>query len=440
MAWGSLDIDRAPWQQWDETMPLIQQYLSETWALIAEMGPYLLLGFLVAGLLHRWFRQEWIEQRLGSPGWKSTAFASLIGVPMPLCSCGVIPVTASLRAKGASKGAATSFLTSTPQTGIDSILVTYGMLGPLFAIYRVVTAFLSGFVIGSAVEKFGRKDEHFEEHAEKENRDRIPTWKQSAQYGFLTLPGDIAGSLTIGFLLAGLISAMAPDNLLANLPGGVYSSILLTTLIATPFYICSTGSIPLALALIESGLPVSAALVLLIAGPATNIATITTMRTTLGNRETFIYVSSIVVFSWVAALFFHEFLDTGEFQVGHHHLHGLTLWSHLSGAVLIAMLAFGYWKMIHSGKLMHESEEPKHREQELATLTIRGMSCSHCRYSAVEGLKSLPFASRVDVDLKSGRALIGGSDIDSNVVSNKLESLGFTAEGFALNRRDPRGQ
>ena len=137
-------------------MALIQQYLTEAWALIAEMGSYLLLGFLVAGLLHRWFRQQWIKQRLGSPGWMSTAFASLVGVPMPLCSCGVIPVTASLREKGASKGVATSFLTSTPQAGIDSILGTNDMLGTLFAIYRVFIAFLSDFVIGAAVDKFGQ--------------------------------------------------------------------------------------------------------------------------------------------------------------------------------------------------------------------------------------------------------------------------------------------
>ncbi len=417
-------------------MVLIQQYLTETWALIAEMGPYLLLGFLVAGLLHRWFRQKWIEQRLGSPGWKSIAFASLVGVPMPLCSCGVIPVTASLREKGASKGAATSFLTSTPQTGVDSILATWGMLGPLFAVYRVIIAFLSGFAIGATVERFGSKGGHHRRRAESEDSESVPNWKESAQYGFLTLPGDIAGSLTIGFLLAGLISAIAPDNLLANLPGGVYSSILLTTLIAIPFYICSTGSIPMALALIESGLPVSAALVLLIAGPATNIATITTMRRTLGNRETFIYVVSIIVFSWIAALFFHQFLDTGSFHNGHLHFHGLTFWSHLSGAVLIAILAFGYWKVNRSGNSMSHNCDTEHTEPELATLTIKGMTCSHCRDSATEGLKSLPFISRVDVDLNSGRALIGGVKIDSEAISKKLESLGLSAKGFLLSRQN----
>ncbi|MBT3481830.1 MAG: hypothetical protein HN457_10435, partial [Opitutales bacterium] len=123
-------------------MDLLQNYLSETWLLIAEMGPYLLLGFLVAGALHRWIREGWIQSKLGKPGLKSIVLASLVGVPMPLCSCGVIPVTASLRDKGASRGAAASFLTSTPQTGVDSILATYGMLGPVFALYRVIVALI----------------------------------------------------------------------------------------------------------------------------------------------------------------------------------------------------------------------------------------------------------------------------------------------------------
>ncbi|MGY8695655.1 MAG: permease, partial [Verrucomicrobiia bacterium] len=235
-----------------ETMDLLQNYLSETWLLIAEMGPYLLLGFLVAGALHRWISEAWIESKLGKPGLKSIVLASLVGVPMPLCSCGVIPVTASLRDKGASKGAAASFLTSTPQTGVDSILATWGMLGPVFAIYRVIVAFVSGIAVGTLVDRFGAQE--ISPASPKSNpHEKKPTWAESLRYGMLTMPADIAASLTIGFLLAGIISALAPDNLLANLPGGVYSSILLTTLIAVPFYICSTGSIPLALALIASG-------------------------------------------------------------------------------------------------------------------------------------------------------------------------------------------
>ncbi len=417
-------------------MDLLQNYLSETWMLIAEMGPYLLIGFIVSGVLHRWIRESWIQSRLGQPGFKSIALASLVGVPMPLCSCGVIPVTASLRAKGASKGAAASFLTSTPQTGIDSILATYGMLGPVFAIYRVFVAFISGLVVGTIIDRVGSATETRQPRLNASN-DSKPSWGDSLRYGMITLPADIAASLTIGFLLAGLISALAPDNLLANLPGGVYASILLTTAIAIPFYICSTGSIPLALALIASGLPVSSALVLLIAGPATNIATIATMRKTLGGRETAIYVISIILTSWIAALVFHEFLDTGIFSEQHLHEMEPGLWKHLAGIALLATLAYAYW----SGNRTSESalandELSVSPDTENATLLIGGMTCSHCRASAIDGLESLPFTNRVEIDLKSGQARIHGNQIDRETIAHKLDSLGFSLRDFSLQSKE----
>lgn len=419
-------------------MNLLQNYLSETWMLIAEMGPYLLIGFIVSGALHRWIRESWIESKLGQPGFKSIILASLVGVPMPLCSCGVIPVTASLRAKGASKGAAASFLTSTPQTGIDSILATYGMLGPVFAIYRVFVAFISGLAVGVIIDRVGSASET-RKPIPNASKDSKPSWGDSLRYGLITLPADIATSLTIGFLLAGLISALAPDNLLANLPGGVYSSILLTTAIAIPFYICSTGSIPLALALIASGLPVSAALVLLIAGPATNIATIATMRKTLGGRETAIYVACIVLTSWIAALVFHEFLDTEIF--GGQHLHEMEpgLWKHLAGIALLSTLAYAYWSQNRAGGSALISDELSlSPDTENATLLIGGMTCSHCRASAIDGLKSLPFTNRVEIDLKSGQAHIHGNQIDRETIANKLDSLGFSLRDFSLQSKESR--
>ncbi|MBT7866391.1 MAG: hypothetical protein HN763_08565, partial [Opitutales bacterium] len=166
-------------------MNLLQNYLSETWLLIAEMGPYLLLGFLVSGVLNHWIREGWIESKLGKPGLKSIIVASLVGVPMPLCSCGVIPVTASLRDKGASKGAAASFLTSTPQTGVDSILATFGMLGPVFAIYRVIVSFISGLAVGTLVDRFGAKEEP-PTNPTNPFSDSKPTWNESLRYGMLT--------------------------------------------------------------------------------------------------------------------------------------------------------------------------------------------------------------------------------------------------------------
>ncbi len=412
-------------------MNLLQTYFIETWALIAEMGPYLLLGFLVSGALRRWIREAWIEKRLGSKGLKSITLASLFGVPMPLCSCGVIPVAASLRARGASKGAAASFLTSTPQTGVDSIIATYGMLGPVFAVYRVAVAFISGLSVGWMVERFGSQSATSDPEPSQEQEAR-PSWSDSLRYGFYTLPKDISASLLIGFLLAGLISALAPDDILGGLPGGVYTSILLTTLIAIPFYICSTGSIPLALALIDSGLPISAALVLLIAGPATNVATITTMRKTLGGRETMVYVASLIAFSWVAALVFHNFLDTSVFELGHFHGETLSIWKHLSGILLVALLGFAY---LSSFKGRDKSVDANLVDSaETATFKVSGMTCSHCLKSVTDSLNSHSFVNHADVDLRSGQARIGGSEIDRDAIVAKLDSLGYGASDFSVQK------
>ncbi len=294
---------------------------------------------------------------------------------------------------------------------------------------------MSGIGVGLAVERFGRKTDTSSRRILPACDEDRPTWGESVRYGLVTLPGDIAASLFIGFLLAGVISSMAPDNLLAQLPGGVYTSIFLTTLIAVPFYICSTGSIPLALALIESGLPVSAALVLLIAGPATNVATITTMRKTLGGRETTIYVSMIIAISWIAALVFHVFLDTSEFNFGHVHLEDLPAWAHASGMALLAMLAYGYWRNAGTRSAGAAFVESAWDDPQVATFTIGGMTCSQCRKSALQGLSRLPGTKRVSVDLKSGRAIVGGTEVSPEAVSHALEPLGYTVSDFSLQNR-----
>ena len=229
----------------------IRTYLIETWSLIAEMGPNLLSGFLITSLLHKRIRQQWIEQHLSQPRFKTIVLVSIFGVPVPLSSFGVITVTASLREKGTSQGAATSFLTATPQRGIDSILTTYSMLGPVFALHRVVIAFISGVGVRLIVELFSKKNEVAVPRSSGTESAK-PKCDERLHNGLMTLPGDIAVSLFVGFLLAGLTSTSAPDDLLANPPRGICMSILLTNLNATPFYICLMVSIPLALALIDS--------------------------------------------------------------------------------------------------------------------------------------------------------------------------------------------
>ncbi len=402
-------------------MDFIETYVAAIWEMVAEMAPYLLLGFAIAGLLHRYIRQSWIERRLGKRSLKSIITASLVGVPMPLCSCGVVPVAASLRDRGASKGATASFLTSTPQTGVDSIAATYGLMGATFALYRIVVAFISGIIVGVIIDKTDPvKTPHTA--AASTNQDKIPTWQASLKYAFRDLPQDISSHLIIGFLLAGLITALAPKDLLAQIPGGVFSSILLTTVIAVPLYICSTGSIPLAIALIHSGLPISSALVLLIAGPATNAATIATLKKILGGKETTIYVACIILTSWVSAYIFHLFFDqTALSAIDHLHAHPVTLFQIVCSIALVALLAQTYLPQF--SKINRQT--PHDNTMQSFTLTVKGMNCSHCQRSVEQGLASLPNIESVTVDLKAASVSVQGTEIDQSQIVSKITDLGF---------------
>lgn len=417
-------------------MDYINQFITQTWLMIAEMGPYLLLGLAIAAILHRLLRQEWVERLMGKRSLSSVVWGSVVGVPMPLCSCGVIPVTMSLRSKGASNGASVSFLTSTPQTGVDSILATWGMLGPVFAIYKVIVAFISGILIGLVVDLLPQKPNAAKRHLigeadlTKNSSTSQPTWSESVRYGFVTMPGDLSGALLFGFLLAGLIAAFAPADLLANIPGGTIAAIALATLISVPFYICSTGSIPLAIALVHSGLPISAALVLLIAGPATNIATITAMRKILGGRATFLYVLGIVLTTWIAAAIYHLFLNTGTLGTEHmDHVMELPWWKHLGGALLLALLILPKF-----GLFQHQHDHDSNTDQTMQTTTLKiaGMNCSHCENSVRNGLASLPNAPTVlSVDRNAETAVIQADTFDESAVREKIEALGFTYQGTA---------
>ncbi|MDQ8185861.1 permease [Pelagicoccus sp. SDUM812002] len=421
-------------------MEIIIKVAAHTWAMIAEMGIYLILGLAISVVLHRFLKQAWVEKLMGKRNLSSVIWGSLVGVPMPLCSCGVIPVTMSLHSKGASRGATVSFLTSTPQTGVDSFLATYAMLGPIFAVYKIVVAFISGILVGLTTDLFDRDRQTPATALPAQST--VPSsnnLKDSLRYGFYTMPGDLASALIIGFILAGIISALAPADLLSNMPGGALSAILLATLISVPFYICSTGSIPLALALVHSGLPISAALVLLIAGPATNIATITAMRKVLGGRSTVIYVVGVILTTWIAAAVYHFFLDTGT--LGTHamsHEMNLPLWQHIGGAVLLLLLVFPHihQKLVSKapvesccGDGCDSSSKPSENAMQTHTLSIKGMNCSHCEGSVRDGLSSLPGIVVRSVDKNSATATIQSDSFDETAIREKISSLGFDYQG-----------
>ncbi len=288
-------------------MQVVVHILAETWRVTAAMAPYLLLGFAAAGVLHAFVRPSFVVRHLGRRGLRQIVKATLIGVPMPLCSCSVIPVTASLRRHGAGKGATAAFIASTPETGIDSVAATYGLLGGVFAVARVAVAFLTGLAAGVLVERTDRQEDPppaAEDAGANGNGETGSAPVRALRFGFLTLPGDIGRSLLLGLLLAGVFSVLFPAQQIraeGQMRIVVYA---LVTLAAVPLYVCSTGSIPIGLAMMRAGLTPGAALIFLVAGPATNTATIAALWKLLGRKAVAMYLVAIVTTAWLAAAVF----------------------------------------------------------------------------------------------------------------------------------------
>jgi len=274
--------------------------LKEIALVTVAMAPYLLFGFFVAGVLSVLISKTYVRQHLGGTGWKATIKAALFGVPMPICSCGVIPLAASLRKHGASRGATASFLASTPQTGVDSLMITYALLGWMFAVVRAVVAFVSGVVCGVAVEAVS-KNEVSQEVVDDEAMEvsTRPAWRRSLEYGFISLPRSISKAVLIGILFSGILSGLVPPDFFAERLGDSPVAMLAMLLIGIPLYVCSSASVPIALAFIKAGISPGAALVFLIVGPATNTATLTTLWQIIGKKQLVVF---LVVLATLALL------------------------------------------------------------------------------------------------------------------------------------------
>lgn len=325
-------------------MDMLINIFIEAWSITAVMAPYLLLGFLVAGVLGAFVPVSLIQTHLGKRGLWQIVKASLLGVPIPLCSCSVIPVTASLRKHGATQGATISFLTSTPQTGIDSIAATWGLLGPLFAVFRTLVAFITGVICGVAVEAT-LPNNHKNVECENEScpachpQPRAIKWKQVFTYGFGILPRDIGRALLVGILVSGLLGALVPEDFFTRWLSSEWISMFAVMAIGIPLYVCSTGSIPIALAMISIGLSPGAALVFLITGPATNAATIATVMHSMGRRAVGIYLVTLASCALIAGRLLN-WVFTGELIAEQMHCHETTagLFEQICGIALTALL------------------------------------------------------------------------------------------------------
>jgi len=277
----------------------------EFWLTLCEMSPYLLFGFFAAGILSVLVSPEIVENHLGGKGMWPVVKASVFGVPLPLCSCSVIPVTVSLKNHGAGKGPATAFLISAPQTGVDSILVTYGLLGPVFAVFRPIVAFLTGLIGGFLVEKLDgptmKKTEKCREECCSNSSKQNKLYK-IFHYGFVALPKDISKPLIIGLIIAGVLAAVVPDDFFSQKIDSDFLVMVIMLVVGIPMYVCSTASVPIAAVMISKGISPGAALVFLITGAATNAAGVATIWKLLGKKTALIYLFTIAVSAVLSGL------------------------------------------------------------------------------------------------------------------------------------------
>ena len=335
------------------------------------MSPWLLGGFLIAGVLSQVLDAKRIGGWLGGGGIRSVVGAALIGAPLPLCSCSVLPVASSLRKEGASRGATSAFLISTPETGVDSISVTWGLLGPVMAVARLVSSVMTAVVTGFAVamtpageeesaEEFAPMDccMHEEEpEAEQDDEHAHASGggvaRRALRYAYVDMMDDLAETLLLGLALAALAAALLPADLLSSAVMTGPSAYLLMLVVGVPLYVCASASTPIAAALLVKGLSPGAALVFLLAGPATNLATLAVLRKTLGGRAAVVHITVLAVmtmaFGWmVDAWVFTDgafsFLSQAGDLVHDHSQEQAGVVGSVSALLLLALIGAALWR------------------------------------------------------------------------------------------------
>ncbi len=320
-------------------MEFLKSFVFNFYDLFIDMSFYIVIGLIFTGILHVYIKKEWITKQIGKKGLDSVVKSSVIGVPLPLCSCGVVPTAIQLGKSGASKGAVTSFLTSTPQTGVDSLIATYGMMGGFFAVFRAVAAFVSGVVTGIFTDMFindekvndvksscgcssDKKEvksssccetvassccskEVVEEKTSCCSSIKTSCCSSSEQpkkkgfldifrYAFGEFLDDISWNFVVGLFVATIITTLIPTSALQGFANPLIT-MLLMLVVGIPMYVCSTSSIPIAISLIAKGISPGSAFVFLFTGPVTNIASIGILIKALGKKTVAIYIASVSI-------------------------------------------------------------------------------------------------------------------------------------------------
>jgi len=305
------------------THPLafLAAWFNASWQIVCESAPYMVIGLALGGLLRMFLSPDTVAHHLGRGRFLPVFKAALFGIPLPICSCGVLPAAAALKRQGANNGAITAFMISTPESGIDSIAISYALLDPIMTVARPVAALISALVAGllenichpprpqlvmfSAIAcpvdnccdgRNCHPDRHRRHHGLGEKA------IAGLRYAALDIWGDLAVWFMAGVLLAGLITVLVPGSVMNSYLGGGLTAMLLMLLFSVPLYICASSSTPIAAALLLKGVSPGTVLVFLLTGPATNLASLTVLTGLLGKRATGLYLSSLVVVSVLCGL------------------------------------------------------------------------------------------------------------------------------------------
>ncbi|MEM7205807.1 MAG: SO_0444 family Cu/Zn efflux transporter [Planctomycetota bacterium] len=333
--------------------------LVETFArVLAQLAPYLLLGFLVAGLLHALVPGHVLGRWLGGHGAGPIVRGALAGIPLPLCSCGVIPVAVQLRRQGASRGAMTSFLVATPETGVDSIAASFAVLHPLMVVFRPLAALVTAIGAGFAVEALTADPDRAPstdaggdgtDHACCHDDDALQQGPRGLLGGMRYAFDDLFGEIAIYLIPAIVITAAltvwidVPARVAEALPSPTLQMLLMLVM-SVPVYVCAAAATPVASALIAGGFAPGAALVFLLAGPATNLVTVAAVGRTLGTKAAVVYVTTVAIASFACGgllqLLYEAWSIAPNAEAEPMHEHAG--WLHWASAAVVGLLVIGH--------------------------------------------------------------------------------------------------
>ncbi len=389
---------------------------------MCELSPWLLLGMLISGVLHVALPKNFVRRRFR--GYSGVVQSVLLGVPLPLCSCGVIPAGIGLKNDGASDGAAVGFLISTPQTGVDSVLVSASFFGWPFAIFKMITAAVTGIAGGWLTEatcQSTSKDEvDCSPAVSVVANSKTPWWSELWTHAFEVLQ-SIWLWLLIGVTVSALIGTFGFESVIKQVGDyGLFPAMLLMLAIAIPLYVCATASVPIAAALVQSGLPPAVALVFLMAGPATNLTTMGAIRKRFGWRVLSIYLGTLIIGSFLAAILFDWVLSaTVAAGESHNHDHQ-NWWSTLSAMVVLLLIGKILSKRVLTTRQI--------KNESTIEISINGMHCGSCVSRIETAVGSMDGVDSIQVDIDRRAASINGDASIEELIS-VITGLGFEVAG-----------